>query len=145
MNDRHWADRLPIFAALDEQARLDGWPACVVILADALDQEIHGRELPCQWPYWQAVRGQAAACGSRSGVPVTDAPDHSIVAGQSYGRLAAGYAVRHHHDRFRAAVSQPGSFWWPEFDRIRGEGGDPEPITGPVDQGRQLGVGVAPR
>ncbi|MFC7624399.1 enterochelin esterase [Microlunatus sp. GCM10028923] len=136
---RHWADRLPIFGALDEQARRVGWPDCVVILVDALDQETRGRELPCHEPYWQAVRDELLPAAAEL-VPFTDDPARSIVAGQSYGGLAAVHAVMHHHDRFRCAVSQSGSFWWPEFDRIRGAVDDTEPIKGRLISDAEAGV-----
>ncbi|MFI6152792.1 alpha/beta hydrolase-fold protein [Kitasatospora sp. NPDC051170] len=46
-------------------------------------------------------------------------PSRTAIAGQSAGGLAAAFAAFHRPDRFGNALSQSGSFWWPdgtEFD-----------------------------
>ncbi|SOZ38388.1 alpha/beta hydrolase [Cupriavidus neocaledonicus] len=49
-----------------------------------------------------------------------DAPaDRTVVAGSSYGGLAAAYAGLRHPERFGLVLSQSGSFWW-------GPGGAPD-------------------
>ncbi|WP_068921913.1 enterochelin esterase [Planobispora rosea] len=40
-------------------------------------------------------------------------PARTVVAGQSLGGLTALYAAHRRPDRFGSAVSQSGSFWWP--------------------------------
>lgn len=40
-----------------------------------------------------------------------------VVAGQSYGGLAAAYAGLRRPERYGSIVSQSGSFWWPDLDR----------------------------
>ncbi|NRQ31998.1 DUF3327 domain-containing protein [Nonomuraea sp. NN258] len=47
----------------------------------------------------------------------------TVIAGQSLGGLTAVYAAHRHPDRFTAAISQSGSFWWPG-------GPEPEWLTG---------------
>ncbi|MEU6234891.1 enterochelin esterase [Kitasatospora sp. NPDC047058] len=47
------------------------------------------------------------------------APDRTVIAGQSAGGLTAAFAAFRRPDRFGNALSQSGSFWWPdgtEFD-----------------------------
>ena len=39
-----------------------------------------------------------------------------MVAGQSFGGLAALQAVRHRPDRFGLALGQSASLWWPGLD-----------------------------
>jgi enterochelin esterase family protein len=45
--------------------------------------------------------------------PVTQRPERTAVAGQSYGGLNAVYSAHRRPDVFGAAISQSGSFWWP--------------------------------
>ncbi|WP_327352518.1 enterochelin esterase [Streptomyces sp. NBC_01304] len=50
---------------------------------------------------------------------VTDDPARTVVAGQSAGGLTAAFAGLRRPERFGNALSQSGSFWWPdgtEFD-----------------------------
>ncbi|MGW0477967.1 alpha/beta hydrolase-fold protein [Nonomuraea sp. NPDC003214] len=49
----------------------------------------------------------------------------TVIAGQSFGGLAAVHAAHRHPDRFAAALSQSGSFWWPN-------GPEPERLTGQI-------------
>ncbi|KWT57650.1 esterase [Streptomyces albus subsp. albus] len=46
-------------------------------------------------------------------------PERTVVAGQSAGGLTAAYAAFRRPDRFGLALSQSGSFWWPD-DAERG-------------------------
>ena len=42
----------------------------------------------------------------------------NVVTGQSYGGLSALYAVLNWPERFGKAISQSGSFWWPDDSLI---------------------------
>ncbi|MFJ5116604.1 enterochelin esterase [Kitasatospora sp. NPDC088548] len=49
----------------------------------------------------------------------TSSPDATVIAGQSAGGLTAAFAAFRRPERFGNALSQSGSFWWPdgtEFD-----------------------------
>ena len=46
-------------------------------------------------------------------VAFSERADRTVVAGQSYGGLAAMYAGLHWPARFGRILSQSGSFWWP--------------------------------
>lgn len=48
----------------------------------------------------------------RARYPVSDDPRRAIVAGASYGGIAAAYAALEHPDVFGNVLSQSGSFWW---------------------------------
>ncbi|MEV0630433.1 alpha/beta hydrolase-fold protein [Nonomuraea wenchangensis] len=50
-----------------------------------------------------------------------------MIAGQSFGGLAAVHAAHRRPDRFAAALSQSGSFWWPN-------GPEPEWLTGELSR-----------
>jgi enterochelin esterase family protein len=50
------------------------------------------------------------------GLVLSDDPRRTVVAGQSYGGLAAFRAVARRPERFGASVSQSGSLWWPDAD-----------------------------
>lgn len=45
--------------------------------------------------------------------------DRTLVAGQSYGGLAALYAGLHWPQRFGRILTQSGSFWWPNLQYLR--------------------------
>ncbi|GCD42411.1 enterochelin esterase [Streptomyces paromomycinus] len=44
-------------------------------------------------------------------------PERTVVAGQSAGGLTAAFAAFRRPDRFGLALSQSGSFWWPDDER----------------------------
>ncbi|MFG3281361.1 enterochelin esterase [Streptomyces sp. NPDC048111] len=46
------------------------------------------------------------------------APQRTVVAGQSAGGLTAAFAAFHRPDRFGLALSQSGSFWWPDESEL---------------------------
>ena len=47
---------------------------------------------------------------------VTNDPSRTVVAGSSYGGLAAAYAGLRHPELFGKILSQSGSFWWKPGD-----------------------------
>ncbi len=69
------------------------------------------RELPCN-PSFVDFLVQELPPWVRERYHVTTDPAKTIVAGQSYGGLAAAYAGFCHSDVFGNALSQSGSFWW---------------------------------
>ncbi|MBB2912316.1 enterochelin esterase family protein [Streptosporangium becharense] len=59
-------------------------------------------------------------------------PSRTAIAGQSLGGLTALYAAYRRPDRFGAAISQSGSFWWPNQS---GGPGEPGGAGGPGSSG----------
>ena len=45
--------------------------------------------------------------------PFSDRADRTVVAGQSFGGLAAMFAALYWPERFGCLLSQSGSYWWP--------------------------------
>jgi enterochelin esterase family protein len=52
----------------------------------------------------------------RGHAPFSDRPDRTVVAGQSFGGLAAMFAALNWPQRFGCVLSQSGSYWWPHRD-----------------------------
>ena len=136
----HWARRMPLFAALEEAAA-DGLPSCLVLLVDVIDQPTRARELPCHAPFWQAMIDELFPM-IKSDHAFTADPDRTVVAGQSFGGLAALYAGLTRADRFGRVITQSGSFWWPDFDRARAA--KPDTDAGWLTEQVRAGLGSRP-
>jgi len=52
----------------------------------------------------------------RGHAPFSDRPERTVVAGQSFGGLAAMFAALNWPQRFGCVLSQSGSYWWPHRD-----------------------------
>lgn len=113
LDGRFWAQNMPVFDALDYETRRGRLPPALYLLIDEIDNVTRASELPCNPLFWQAVQQELLPEVARA-VPFTDEPAHTVVAGQSYGGLAALYAGLHWPERFGAVLSQSGSFWWPD-------------------------------
>ncbi|GAB78963.1 enterochelin esterase [Austwickia chelonae] len=99
-------DALPTLAALHAQGvSLD------VLLVDTAGTEQRGRDLPCPDRAARLVREALAAGCDRLG-RVVPAADAVVVAGQSYGGLAAASLAVHHPELVGTAIVQSGSFWF---------------------------------
>ncbi|MFD9903554.1 enterochelin esterase [Streptomyces sp. NPDC059063] len=86
-------------------------PPTVALLVDTTGRR--AQDLACSGPFvdWLADTLLPWAA-SRFGTDTR--PERTVVAGQSAGGLTAAYAVHHRPDRFGRALSQSGSFWWPD-------------------------------
>lgn len=109
---RRWLD-LGLGAAL--RAGLDDPPS--VLLIDTIDVEHRARDLPDPQRAADVV-ARCLAAAERGGHELPPAGGR-IVAGQSYGGLAAASIVVHRPDLARTAISQSGSFWYRDGDRTR--------------------------
>lgn len=113
LDGQYWASSMPIFSVLDALTDTGRLPAAVYVLIDSVSPAQRGQELPCNAIFWQAVQQELLPM-VQAIHPVTDRPEKTIVAGQSFGGLAAMYAGLHWPQRFGAVISQSGSFWWPD-------------------------------
>lgn len=138
LDGQHWVERLSLPRALDAAHAL-GLPSCFVIMIDSLDSDTRGRELPCHDPFWRAVVDELLPSVAED-VRFTESPARTIVAGQSYGGLAALYAGLTRPDRFGVVLSQSGSYWWPNFSRA-GADGPPDPSQGRLTLQVRAGLG----
>ena len=74
------------------------------------------RELPCHQPFADFLARELLPW-ARERYRVTSEPSRTVVAGSSYGGLAAAYAGFRYPDVFGNVLSQSGAFWWrPESD-----------------------------
>lgn len=86
-------------------------PPFIAVLPDSLDQETRSRELPCYPPFVEFLT-QELLPWVHAQYHVTSDPARTIVAGSSYGGLAAAYAALHAPEHFGNVLSQSGGFWW---------------------------------
>jgi enterochelin esterase family protein len=113
LDGHHWARHMPLFGALDALTAAGQLPPAVYLLVDALGPAQRARELPCNAAFWLALQDELLPAMRRL-QPFSADPHRTLVAGQSFGGLAALYAALHWPRRFGMALSQSGSFWWPE-------------------------------
>ncbi|MFS2225033.1 enterochelin esterase [Pantoea sp. B65] len=114
LDGQNWAQNMPLYSAIDRQTAGGQLPAACWLFIDVIDMVHRGQELPCNPHFWQALQ-QELLPQARSLTPFSDDPQRTVVAGQSYGGLAALYAGLHWPQRFGRVLSQSGSFWWPDL------------------------------
>ncbi|MFA0812329.1 enterochelin esterase [Microbulbifer epialgicus] len=113
-----WAKEMPIFSVLEEQTHSGNLPPALYLLIDPINGHQRERDLTCSEKFWLAVQ-QELIPQVKKEMPHTTNPAHTVIAGQSYGGLAALYAGLNWPTRFGCILSQSGSFWWPNIGLIR--------------------------
>ncbi|CAI1523705.1 enterochelin esterase [Serratia ficaria] len=142
LDGQFWAEGIPAFSALDAQTQAGALPPAVYLLIDAIDMTQRAEELPCNPLFWQAVQAELLPLVSERARYSAD-PQRTVVAGQSYGGLAALYAGLHWPQRFGRVLTQSGSFWWPHLEFvIEARAGQPASVGWLTEQVAQ-GVGAA--
>ena len=86
-------------------------PPLVAVLIDSLSETVRNRELPCYSPFL-AFLTQELLPWLRQRYAITSDPDQTIVAGSSYGGLAAAFAGLSAPNMFGNVLSQSGALWW---------------------------------
>nr|WP_246584635.1 enterochelin esterase [Yersinia kristensenii] len=118
LDGQYWAHGQSIFGVLDSETDAGRLPASVYVLIDIIDQPHRAVELPCNQDFWQALQTELLPQVALL-QPFTDKASRTLVAGQSFGGLAALYAGLHWPQRFGCVLSQSGSFWWPDVDNFK--------------------------
>jgi enterochelin esterase family protein len=118
LDGSNWIRQTPISEVLEAETIAGHLPPAVYVFVDAIDGRHRAEDMTCNACFWEAVRGELLPMVA-SVAPVTSDPARSVVAGQSYGGLAAVYAGVHMPERFGLVLSQSGSFWWPNFEALR--------------------------
>lgn len=113
LDGQFWAEAMPIGTPLQQLTDAGQLPEAVYLLIDNSDRALRGSELPCNPAFWQAVQEELLP-QVRNWAPHAQSASSTVVAGQSFGGLAALYAALHWPERFGCALSQSGSFWWPQ-------------------------------
>jgi enterochelin esterase-like enzyme len=91
-------------------------PPMVAVVLDNPTPTSRNDELPCNARFADFLAKEAVPW-VRENYHVTSDPSQTIVAGSSYGGLAATFAGLRHPEIFGNVISQSGSFWWkPEGD-----------------------------
>ncbi|MBV4413862.1 enterochelin esterase [Enterobacteriaceae bacterium YMB-R22] len=112
LDGQFWAESMPVWPALQAQTNAGALPPAVYVLIDAIDREHRAVELPCNDEFWLAVHDELLPL-LREHVVWREHPSTTVVAGQSFGGLAALYAALTWPERFGCALSQSASCWWP--------------------------------
>lgn len=106
---------MPVWSPLAALTREGRLPPAVYLLIDAIDNQRRGVELPCHRDFWLAVQEELLPLVHGYAL-FSDRPDRTVVAGQSFGGLAAMFAALNWPQRFGCVLSQSGSYWWPHRD-----------------------------
>ncbi|MRS15454.1 enterochelin esterase [Enterobacteriaceae bacterium RIT691] len=123
MDGQFWAESMPVWSPL---ARLTGdrlLPPAVYVLVDAIDTAHRAAELPCNTDFWRALQDELLPQIQQL-APFSERPERTLVAGQSFGGLAAMFAGLNWPARFGCVLSQSGSYWWPSRGDARGAIGE---------------------
>ncbi len=113
LDGEFWVESMPIMRALDYCTQNDLLPPAIYLMIDAISFKQRSEDLTCNPTFWQAVIEEMIP-QVKEQFDVSIDSEKSVVAGQSYGGLSALYAVLNWPDKFSNAISQSGSFWWPE-------------------------------
>jgi enterochelin esterase-like enzyme len=104
---------IPTSTILDNLLAAGRLPPFVALLVDNVDRN---HELPCNEAFADFLAGELLPW-ARERYAITTDPARAVVAGSSYGGLAAAYAGFRHPEVFGTVLSQSGAFWWrPEGD-----------------------------
>ncbi|MCZ0099437.1 enterochelin esterase [Raoultella ornithinolytica] len=112
LDGQFWAESMPVWSALAGLTREAKLPPAVYLLIDVIDNEHRSRELPCHADFWLAVQEELLPRVHQI-APFSDRADRTVIAGQSFGGLAAMFAALYWPQRFGCVLSQSGSYWWP--------------------------------
>ncbi|WP_130833670.1 enterochelin esterase [[Erwinia] mediterraneensis] len=119
LDGQFWAHTMPVAWPLQQLTAAGQLPPAVYLMIDIIDRDQRSHELPCNADFWLAIQ-QELLPQVQQWTPFNPAAATTLVAGQSYGGLAAVYAALHWPQQFGCAISQSGSFWWPSRAEARG-------------------------
>lgn len=88
----------------------------MAVLPDSLDQKTRSLELPCYEPFVDFLK-QELLPWVHTHYHVTNDPQHTMVAGSSYGGLAATFVAFKAPEIFGNVLSQSGAFRWNPLER----------------------------
>lgn len=115
LDGHYWAEREELLGELSQRCARRELPSADYLLIDALNPEVRAQELPCSKNFWLAVIEELLTPLQQRG-EITNVTEKILVAGQSYGGLAAVYGALNWPQKIGAVLSQSGSFWWSSSD-----------------------------
>lgn len=105
------SDLIPTPDILDRMIHDREVPKVVAVFISSIDQPSRNRELPCHGPFVEFLTQELLPWVHRY-YNVSSDPASTVLAGSSYGGLAAAYAAWKRPDLFGIVLSQSGAFWW---------------------------------
>jgi enterochelin esterase-like enzyme len=112
-----WASTSPIMPTLDNLIAEGRIPPMVAVMVDSLGADERTRDLTCHEPFVTYLVDEVLTWAAAEAGATAD-PARTIIAGQSFGGLAAAYAGLVAAHRFGNVLCQSGSFWWPQDDPL---------------------------
>lgn len=110
--DEQWyLSRVPTPTILDNLLADGKIPPLVAILIGNGPGDARSRQLPCH-PLFADFMVKELIPWVQRHYNVTAEPGRTIIAGASYGGLAAAYVALRYPERFGNVLSQSGSYWW---------------------------------
>ncbi|MGV0095573.1 enterochelin esterase [Streptomyces californicus] len=109
-----WGPVLGIGDILDNLHADGELPPTVAVLVDTMGRRMD--DLACSGPFVDWLADTLLPWAEREYGAGADAA-RTAIAGQSAGGLTAAFAAFRRPDRFGLALSQSGSFWWPDDER----------------------------
>lgn len=106
-----WLHKVSTPVLLDRQIAQGRLPPLAALLVGLPTPEHRGRELPCNPDFADAMALELLPW-MRSQAPLAADPRRVVVAGASYGGLAAAWLGLRHPKAFGRVLSLSGSFWW---------------------------------
>lgn len=105
-----YTGKVPTPAIFDALARRLNIPVAAIFIDNA-DHQSRSRELPPNPAFADmlAVELQPFVAANTG---LSRMPERTVIAGSSYGGLAAAYAALRHPETFGSVLSMSGSFWW---------------------------------
>ncbi|MEU3353989.1 enterochelin esterase [Streptomyces sp. NPDC037389] len=113
-----WGPVLDFGATLDNLHHEGRIPPTVTLMVETMGRDRRMADLSCSEEFVDWLADVLLPWAARE-YGLTGDPARTVVAGQSAGGLTAAFAAFHRPERFGNALSQSGSFWWPdgtEFD-----------------------------
>lgn len=86
-------------------------PPTAALFIDQLDLATRDHELPCYEPFGRFLMHEFLPWARRT-LDLSPSPSQTVLAGSSYGGLAATYWALRYPGTFRKVISQSGSFGW---------------------------------
>ncbi|MFE0173789.1 enterochelin esterase [Streptomyces sp. NPDC059002] len=119
-----WGPVLDAPRMLDRLHATGSLPPTALLLVDTMGRRMEDLSCSGEFVDWLA---DVLLPWAADTYDVTAPPERTVIAGQSAGGLTAAYAAHRRPDRFGRALSQSGSFWWPDENAPDGAG--PEWLT----------------
>lgn len=117
---QYWAKNMPFYDELDALTMSNKLPPAVYVFIDSINSTFRHKELSCNTNFLEAIQEELLPWINTQS-PVTENPFETILVGQSLGGLCALFGTLHWPSHFASAISQSGSFWWPDIHSELGE------------------------